>query len=80
MIDENNIAVLGAGSWGTAIVKMLSENTSKILWYVRDSKQVDQIIKTRSNPKYLKNLELNIEKLLVSDDLDFIIKNLKSLF
>jgi len=77
MIDENNIAVLGAGSWGTAIVKMLSENTSKILWYVRDSKQVDQIIKTRSNPKYLKNLELNIEKLLVSDDLDFIIKKSK---
>ena len=32
---NNKYAVLGGGSWGTAIVKMLCENNNIVNWYVR---------------------------------------------
>ena len=35
MKDQPKIAVLGGGSWATAIVKMLSENLNTVGWYMR---------------------------------------------
>ena len=59
MSFNKNIGVLGAGSWGTALVKMLSENCDKIFWYSRNDIQIEEIIKTKKNPKYLKDLEID---------------------
>ena len=53
MSFNKNIGVLGAGSWGTALVKMLSENCDKIFWHSRNDIQIKEIIKTKKNPKYL---------------------------
>ena len=74
MSYENNIAVLGAGSWGTAIIKMLCENVNEVLWYVRNSDHANEIIKLKRNPKYLKDLEIDVDKLLISSDIEMIIK------
>ena len=74
MSYENNIAVLGAGSWGTAIIKMLCENVKEVLWYVRNSDHANEIIKLKRNPKYLKDLEIDVDKLLISSDIEMIIK------
>ena len=75
MSFNKNIGVLGAGSWGTALVKMLSENCDKIFWYSRNDIQVKEIIKTKKNPKYLKDLEIDTDKMNISSDLNFIIDN-----
>ncbi len=75
MSFNKNIGVLGAGSWGTALVKMLSENCDKIFWYSRNDIQIKEIIKTKKNPKYLKDLEIDIDKISVSSDLNLIIDN-----
>ena len=75
MSFNKNIGVLGAGSWGTALVKMLSENCDKILWYSRNDIQIKEIIKTKKNPKYLKDLEIDTDKISISSDLNFIIDN-----
>tara|TARA_B100000282_G_scaffold180126_1_gene130768 strand:- start:436 stop:1431 length:996 start_codon:yes stop_codon:yes gene_type:complete len=75
MSFNKNIGVLGAGSWGTALVKMLSENCDKIFWYSRNDIQIKEIIKTKKNPKYLKDLEIDIDKISISSDLNFIIDN-----
>ena len=72
---NKNIGVLGAGSWGTALVKMLSENCDKIFWYSRNDIQIKEIIKTKKNPKYLKDLEIDTDKISISSDLNFIIDN-----
>lgn len=74
MSYENNIAVLGAGSWGTAIIKMLCENVNEVLWYVRNSDHANEIIKLKRNPKYLKNLDIDVNKLVISSDIEMIIK------
>ena len=75
MSFNKNIGVLGAGSWGTALVKMLSENCDKIFWYSRNNIQIKEIIKTKKNPKYLKDLEIDTDKMSISSDLNFIIDN-----
>ena len=75
MSFNKNISVLGAGSWGTALVKMLSENCDKIFWYSRNDIQIKEIIKTKKNPKYLKDLEIDTDKMNISSDLNFIIDN-----
>ena len=75
MSFDKNIGVLGAGSWGTALVKMLSENCDKIFWYSRNDIQIKKIIKTKKNPKYLKDLEIDTDKISISSDLNLIIDN-----
>ena len=75
MSFNKNIGVLGAGSWGTALVKMLSENCDKIFWHSRNDIQIKEIIKTKKNPKYLKDLEIDTNKISISSDLNFIIDN-----
>ena len=62
MVEIKNIGVLGSGSWGTAMIKMLTENSENILWHVRNDNQAKHIIKTGKNPSYLKNLKIDTEK------------------
>ena len=37
MSETTRYAVFGAGSWATAIVKMLCENLDEVSWYMRST-------------------------------------------
>ncbi|MDD5569616.1 MAG: NAD(P)H-dependent glycerol-3-phosphate dehydrogenase [Bacteroidales bacterium] len=70
---ENKIAVIGSGSWATAIVKILLENNDSINWWVREPEIVDNIKKFHHNPLFLSSVEINSEKVNISTDLKKII-------
>lgn len=76
-IQKNKVAVIGGGSWATAIVKMLSDNDQgkDIYWWMRNEKQVEAITKNNRNPNYLSAVELNLNPELVSTDINFVVKN-----
>ncbi len=57
-MKKKSIGVLGSGSWATALVKILSENTSNINWYIRNSDVIEQIKTDKKNPKYLSYVDL----------------------
>uniref|UniRef100_A0A7S3K223 Glycerol-3-phosphate dehydrogenase [NAD(+)] n=1 Tax=Aureoumbra lagunensis TaxID=44058 RepID=A0A7S3K223_9STRA len=63
MSTQQVIAVIGSGAFGTAMAFIASENGHSVRMYARDSLQVEQMRKTRKNPKYLQGIELaqNIE-------------------
>ncbi len=63
------IAVIGGGSWATALVKILSNNVDSIHWWVRSADTADFINKYRHNPNYLSDVEINLDKVSVSNDL-----------
>ena len=77
MENENHspIAVIGGGSWATAIVKILSQNCNDIRWWVRKPAAVEYINKYRRNPSYLSDVEIELEKVFISTDLAEIIKS-----
>ena len=70
MKKQPKIAVLGGGSWATAIVKMLSENLETVGWYMRSSQAIAHIKKNNHNPKYLSSAELDAKKLDLSKDIN----------
>ncbi|MCG8183226.1 NAD(P)H-dependent glycerol-3-phosphate dehydrogenase [Tenacibaculum piscium] len=75
MNKQTKIAVLGGGSWATAIVKMLSENLATIGWYMRSAYAVEHIKRNKHNPNYLSSAEFNTEQLDLSDDMNYIVEN-----
>jgi glycerol-3-phosphate dehydrogenase (NAD(P)+) len=70
------VAVVGGGSWATALDKILSENNNiTINWWIRKPDLVNHIVKFRHNPDYLSDVEINTLKVKPSIDLKAVIKN-----
>ncbi|MFP5339440.1 MAG: 2-dehydropantoate 2-reductase N-terminal domain-containing protein, partial [Gammaproteobacteria bacterium] len=58
MTQQQSIAVLGGGSFGTAIANLLAENGHHVLLWMRDAQQAECIRTQRQNPRYLKGVEV----------------------
>ena len=56
--------------WATAIVKMLSEKTASVGWYVRKPQTIEYILKEQHNPSYLSSVEFDVHKLKLSSDIN----------
>jgi glycerol-3-phosphate dehydrogenase (NAD(P)+) len=69
-----NVAVVGSGSWATAIVKILSENDTKIKWWVRNPETVNFIKHFHHNPKYLSDVQINMRKVKVDTNIKKVIQ------
>ncbi|MDG5490865.1 NAD(P)H-dependent glycerol-3-phosphate dehydrogenase [Psychroserpens sp. SPM9] len=63
-------AVFGAGSWATAIVKMLCENLDEVGWYMRSVYTKEHLLKEQHNPSYLSSVEFKTEQLKLSNDIN----------
>ena len=63
-------AVFGAGSWATAIVKMLCENLNEVGWYMRSVYTKEHLLKEQHNPNYLSSVEFHLEQLKISNDIN----------
>lgn len=72
---QPKIAVLGGGSWATAIVKMLTENLDIVGWYMRSETAVAHIKKNNQNPKYLQSAEIQATKVALYTDINKIVEN-----
>ena len=73
MSNSRKIAVIGGGSWATALVKILCNNLDTVNWWMRSQESVDYILSYKHNPKYLQSVEFNLDKINVSNDLKAII-------
>lgn len=70
MNKELKYAVFGAGSWATAIVKMLCENLDEVGWYMRSVYIKEHLIREQHNPSYLSSVEFKLDKLKLSNDIN----------
>lgn len=60
--------VIGSGSWGTALVKILTYNGNEVIWCVRSEKMAEHIRVRHHNPKYLSSVYFNRQSLSVTTD------------
>ena len=67
--------VIGSGSWGTALIKILSENNDEINWYIRNKDNIDFIYKNSHNPNYLSSEELKLTKIKISENINDVVGN-----
>ncbi len=56
-----NVAVLGAGAWGTALAKVLHDNHHSVTLWTRNAEALAEIKRTRRNEHYLPGIELPAE-------------------
>ena len=68
------IAVIGAGSWGTALASLLGEKGYNVSLWVYEADLIDEIIKKRVNSKYLPNVILS-ENIIPSAGLKDVLKD-----
>ena len=73
MKNQPKIAVIGGGSWATAIVKMLLENLDNIGWYMRSVYVSEHIKLNKHNPNYLSSAELNPSQLDLTNNINEIV-------
>ncbi|MEW5677424.1 NAD(P)H-dependent glycerol-3-phosphate dehydrogenase [Flavobacterium enshiense] len=70
MSDTPKFAVIGGGSWATAIAKMLCVNLSEIAWYMRNTYAIEHIKINKHNPNYLSSVEFDTKKLKLTYDIN----------
>lgn len=74
-MSRPKIAMIGGGSWATAIIKMLSDNESEkeIFWWMRNEEAISHIRDYKHNPSYLSAVEIRVKPENVSSDIEYVI-------
>lgn len=73
--EHMKFAVIGGGSWATAIVKMLCENLDQVCWYMRNEDAISHIRKQKHNPNYLSSVEFHTEQLHLTSDINEVVSS-----
>ena len=63
-----NFGILGSGSWGTALAKILTDNGQTIYWWNRNEAVIQQMITRRHNPHYLSSAYFDITQLKLTSN------------
>jgi glycerol-3-phosphate dehydrogenase (NAD(P)+) len=72
-LHSGKVAVIGGGSWGTALVQLISNNGYAVSWWVRSQATANHIRKTRHNPHYLSSASINLNRVSVGTDINGLI-------
>jgi len=65
-----NIAVLGGGSWATALAKLLLHNCDHITWYMRRDDRIEEFLRLGHNPAYLTDVMFDTQRIIFSSDIN----------
>jgi glycerol-3-phosphate dehydrogenase (NAD(P)+) len=65
--------MIGSGSWGTALVKILTDGGNPVVWGLRNERMLHELQRRGHNPNYLRSVSLRMEHIsLTLDPLDVI--------
>ena len=74
------VAILGGGSWATAIAKMLLTNVEEIGWYIRNDEKIEKFKSLGRNPNYLTGVNFDVSRIKFSSKINTVVKNADILF
>jgi glycerol-3-phosphate dehydrogenase (NAD(P)+) len=67
------VAILGSGSWATALAKIILSNVEEINWYIRKQETIDEFIENRRNPNHLEWAYFDTTKIYFSTNINEVI-------
>ncbi|OIP84237.1 MAG: glycerol-3-phosphate dehydrogenase [Porphyromonadaceae bacterium CG2_30_38_12] len=73
MNEKSKIAVLGGGSWATAIAKIALVNSDAINWYMRRQDQIDEFIRMSKNPSYLTGIKFDTDRIHFTSNINHVV-------
>ncbi len=73
-IKTKRVAVIGSGSWATAVSKMLLENVKNINWFIRKPETVELFETLKHNPRYLPGVEFDTNRISFYNDINEIVE------
>ena len=74
MYDCGKIAIIGGGSWATAIAKIVVQHTHHIGWYMRRDDQIEDFRRLSHNPSYLTSVHFDVHEINFNSDLNKIVE------
>lgn len=72
-LTKKKIAVLGGGSWATALAKIILTNVDSINWYMRKQEQTDEFAATGKNPSYLSSVKFDTSRIHFTNDINEVV-------
>lgn len=79
MFNIGKIAIIGSGSWATAIAKIVVEHTHHIGWYFRRDDRIEDFRRIGHNPSYLTSIRFNLDELTLSSDINRLVQDYDTL-
>lgn len=79
MFNCGKIAIIGGGSWATAIAKIVINNTHHIGWYMRRDDRINDFKRLEHNPAYLTSVHFDISEISFTSDINEIVRNYDTL-
>lgn len=79
MESLGKIAVIGAGSWATALAKLLLNNNARINWYVRRSDRIEDFLRYHRNPVYLSDVTFDTHRIDFFSDINSAVAGAKTI-
>jgi len=68
------IAIMGGGSWATAIAKIVLAQAESINWYMRRDDRIEEFKRLGHNPAYLTSVRFEIKNINFSSDINKVVK------
>ena len=72
--SEARYAVIGHGSWATALVRQLTQGGERVGWYVRNGEVLESLRSEGRNSRYLSDTEFDRSRIAPSGDLDAVVR------
>ncbi len=67
---QGKLAIMGGGSWATAIAKILLSTEDSINWYMRREDRIAEFKRLRHNPAYLPSVQFDVNRIIFSSDIN----------
>ncbi len=74
MKNCGTIAIMGGGSWATAIAKMMLERNDSIYWYMRRDDRIEEFRRLGHNPAYLTSVHFDVDRIKFSSDINKVVE------
>lgn len=73
-MERQRIAIIGSGSWATALVKIILPRVTHLNWFIRDQSAIEHVQTHASNARYLTYVQLETDKISFYSDIQQIIQ------